>query len=135
MATDVRHENDASVTTLVSGIITDAQNLLKQQFELLKHEVHEDLRKTRDASMAVGLGAIVALIGGVLLALMLVHLIAWALPALPLWACYGICGGVILAIGGGLVWAGMAKFNSFNPLPDETAQTLKENVQWITNPK
>ena len=33
MAIDVRQENDASVTTLVSGIITDAQALMKQQFE------------------------------------------------------------------------------------------------------
>jgi len=135
MAIDVKHESDPTVTTLVSGIISDAQDLLKQQFELLKHEVHEDLAKTRDAAMVLGLGSIIGLVGGVLLALMLVHLLNWAVPTLPLWACYGICGAVIFAIGGGLVWAGLAKFNSFNPLPDETAQTLKENVQWIANPK
>jgi hypothetical protein len=30
---------------------------------------------------------------------------------------------------------GMGKFNSFNPLPDETLQTMKENLEWKTNSK
>jgi hypothetical protein len=135
MITDVKSENDASVTTLVSGIISDAQDLLKQQVELFKGEVREDLRKTREAGTVLGLGLVVCLVGAILLGLMLVHLLAWADPAITMWGCYAICGGAILAIGIGLCFAGVAKFNSFNPLPDKSAQALKENVQWITKPK
>jgi H+/Cl- antiporter ClcA len=135
MATGVKSENDASVTSLVSGIINDAQELLKQQFQLFKQEVREDLRKSREAALVLGLGIALGLIGAILLALMLAHLLAWAAPQMPLWVCYGICGGVIFAIGLGLYVAGLAKFDSLNPLPKESARTLKENVQWITNPK
>jgi len=134
MATDVKPENDPSVTTLVSGIIGDAQDLLKQQFDLLKHEVREDIGKTKDAILVLGLGVGFGLVGAVLLGLMLAHLLAWTEPALPL-ACYGICGGAILVLGIVLGCVGWAKFNTFNPLEDGTAQTLKENVRWITNPK
>jgi len=135
MATELKPENDASVTTLVSGIITDAQDLLKQQIELLKHEVREDICKIKNASLVFGLGFGLGLAGATLVGLMLAHLLAWTEPTLPLWVCYGICGGVILVIGIVLGCVGLAKFDSVNPLKDETAQTLKENLQWITNPK
>jgi len=135
MATYVKPDSDASVTTLVSGIINDAQELLKQQFALLKQEVRQDLQKTRDAAIALGVGAIVGLIGAIVTALALVHLLAWAFPTLEWWACYGIVGVAILILAAGLCYAGIAKFKSFNPLPDESARALKENVQWLTNPK
>jgi len=57
MATDLRSDHEPSVTELVSGILNDAQTLFKQQFEMLKHEVKEDFRKTREASLMLGLGA------------------------------------------------------------------------------
>lgn len=135
MITDAKTENETSVTTLVSGIISDAQELLKQQVELFKEEVREDLRKTREAGTVLGLGLGVGLVGAILLGLMLVQLLAWADPAITLWGCYAICGGAIFAIGIGLCCAGVAKFNAINPMPKNSAQALKENVQWITNPK
>jgi len=135
MSTEVKTDHDPSVTTLVSGIISDAQDLLKQQFELLKHEVKEDIRKTRDAGMILGLGIGVGFVGATLLAFMLAHLLAWAEPAMPLWACYGICGAILFAVGAGICYAGAMKLKTINPLPNESAQILKENVQWMSNPK
>jgi len=142
MATDLKPAPDTSVTELVTGILHDAQDLIKQQFELLKHEVREDIRKTRDASLLIGAGGIVGLVGAIHVTLMLVYLLHWATNRhlfvndnFPLWACFGICGLLALVIGGGLIYAGMNKFASFNPLPDQSAQALKENVQWITQPK
>jgi len=136
MATDLKPPPEASVTELVTGILHDAQDLIKQQFELLKHEVKDDIRKTRDASLLIGVGGLVGLVGLIHLTLMLVYLLYWATnESLPLWACYGICGGLAAIGGGALVYAGMNKFSSFNPLPDQTAQALKENVQWLTKPK
>jgi hypothetical protein len=134
MATDLKPAPDASVTELVSGIVSDAQELIKQQFELLKHEVRDDLRKTRDAGLCIGFGALVGLVGMALLICMLVFMLH-ELAGLPLWASYGIGAGVALLISGVLISIGMYKFSSFNPLPDQTAQALKENVQWITQPK
>jgi len=135
MSPDLKTPEDTSVTTLVSGIIHDAQVLFRQQLELFKHEVKTDLRKTKEAGLLMGAGIAVAAVGVILLSLMLVYLLQWAVPNLPLWACFGICGLGFAAIGCGLVYSGKAKFDSFNPLPDESAQALKENVQWITNRK
>jgi len=75
---------------------------------------------------------------------MLVFLLHWlTLPVgaevdparIPLWGCFGIVSALFLLTGAALVWLGYKKFESFNPLPDETAKTVKENVEWIMNSK
>jgi len=145
MATEVQNQQDnASVATLVSGIVTDVQDLIKQQLQLTRKEIEADFRKTREAASLLILGIGIAFFGGLALVLMLAHLIHHlTLPAgqvsnfdpatVPLWGCYGIVAAVFLVVGGGLAFAGKKKFDSFNPLPDESAQVLKENVEWIAN--
>jgi hypothetical protein len=80
-------------------------------------------------------GAVLCLLAGIMLCFMIAELLAALFEGLPLWGSYGIVGGVLAVIGGILVAAGSAKFRSFNPLPDESAQALQENVRWIAKPK
>jgi hypothetical protein len=134
MATDVHNSSEPSVTSLVTGIVHDAQELLKQQVALLKHEMREDLRKTRDAGLALLGGVAVAAVGGLMLCWMLAYLLH-EVAGLSRWGSCGIVGGVFAVLGAILIVAGKKKFDSFNPLPDETAEALKENVQWIVKPK
>jgi len=147
MATEVQNPTDAgSMASLVSGIVTDVQDLIKQQLHLTRKEIEADFRKTREAASLLVLGVGVAFFGVFALCLMLAHLIHYqAIPAadrlvndpaaIPLWGCHGIVAAVFLTIGGGLAFAGKKKFDSFNPLPDESAQVLKENIEWIANKK
>jgi len=132
----------ASFTSLVKGIVNDVGDLIKQEFRFASAELRTDLRRTGEASRSLAIGIAIALPGLGLLLLMLVHLLHWlTLPAgadpagLPLWACYAIVGGLLTLGGGLLAWAGKKKFDSFNPLPDETAKNIKENLEWITNSK
>jgi len=142
MITEPRSTAEPSTTSLLSGIISDFGDLIKQEIRFAQAEFKSDLSKTREAATSLGIGVGVASLSGLLLAWMLVHLLHWATspvesdPArLPLWACFGIVGAVFGVVGGGLIMASLKKFHSFNPLPDKTAQTLKENVQWIANSK
>jgi hypothetical protein len=126
--------NEASLTGLVTGILHDTEQLFKQQFALLKHEVREDMRKTAMASAAMAAGATVTVLGVLVLVLGVPRLLAWATD-MPVWAWFLIVGAVITVAGLCLLYAGKKKFDSFNPLPVETAEALKENVQWILKPK
>jgi len=141
MADEVRTSPEPGVASLLKGIVSDFGDLIKKELQFAQAEIRSDLKKTREASVMLAAGAGVAGLGGLLLCLMLVHLLHWlSLPgpdpsgaSLPLWACYGIVGG-LFAVGGALaVLSGKAKFDSFNPLPDQTVQTLKENLPWTTN--
>jgi len=144
MATEVQNQPEQSVATLVGGIVTDVQDLIKQQLQLTRKEIESDFRKTREAGSVLAIGAGILFFGGFALCLMLAHLIHFlTVPAgyvrdtatVPLWACHGIVAAVLLVVGGCIAFVGKKKFDSFNPLPDESAQVLKENLEWIANKK
>jgi uncharacterized membrane protein YqjE len=135
MATQVQSGSDVSVTSLVSGIVSDAQELVKQQLALFKAEVREDMRKTGEATASLVVGLTTTLVGTIILCFAVAHLLSWAWPSVHIWVWYAVVGGVVTAVGAGLAYSAYQKFRSFNPLPDETAQALKENLEWKTKPR
>jgi hypothetical protein len=138
LQTPSQHPTDTAagqgtLTELVSGIVNDAQTLIKQQVVMLRTEFKEDMRRTRDAAKYMGLGAAITAVGGLFLVVSLVYLLQYLFPTLHEAACWAIVGGTLFA--GGLVamYAGKRIFDSFNPLPDKTATALQENLTWLTN--
>jgi len=135
----------AGTADLLRGIINDIGDLFRQEIRFARTEFKSDMRLTVRAGTVLTFGVGTAVLGALLLALMLVHLIKWlSLPAgtapevdpgLPLWACHGIVSAVFLVVGSGVTYAGVKMFQSFNPLPDETAESVKENVEWMVNSK
>jgi len=83
---------EPTVAQQLTGLVQDAQQLLRQEVALATHELRPALRTTLHAVMFLGIGIGIAAIGGWLLILMVVHLLQ-ALTALPPWARYGIVGG------------------------------------------
>jgi hypothetical protein len=135
MATDTYSPQDQqSVTTLVSGIIGDAQTLIQQQVALIREEVRTDLRKTKEAVVSLAAGVGVAALAAVPLVFAVVYLLneraGW-----QLWASFLTVGVVLAAAGAGLIFAGVRRIRSFNPLPEQSMAALKENLEWIKNPK
>jgi hypothetical protein len=131
-------ENQPSMTELVRGILDDAQQLIKQQVSMVRAEIRQDLNWTKQAVTSLAIGAGVAVLGVFLLCFMLVHLIHRLaggpdFASVPLWACFGIVGALFTAVGAVLIVLGIQKFKSFNPLPDESAKALEENVKWLKN--
>lgn len=125
---------EPSLTQLVSGIIGDAQELMRQQLAMFRTELKEDVRRTKQTLVAMVAGLALVSVGATLLCFMAVYGLEAAFE-LPLWACFGIVGGVLAAGGGVAFYAAVKQFQEFNPLPDESAQALKENLQWISHPK
>jgi len=122
----------------VGAILGDFQELFHQQMTLIKTEVLTDLRKTKEAGIFLWVSLIPLACGTLLFAFMLAHLLYWlTLPAgveqasLPLWACYGITGAVLVAIAAVLAVVGWGKLKMVNPLKGESAQALEENVHWL----
>jgi len=126
---------DQSATKLVSGIVTDAQELLTQQINLFKVEVQEDLRLTTQAAIALGIGLAVSLVGGILLAHMLVYALEAWLGHGYLWLCYALVGGAITVAGVVLVLGSLQAFSKINPPLPETQEAIKETLEWQTEQK
>ncbi len=132
MSHDVQSPPDQNLSALLAGIVNDVQDLFRQQVALVRTEVREDLRKTKEAAIPMAIGLWLAVIGSFMLCITLALVLALVLPY---WASFAIVGVVVSLVGGGLVYAGVKKFQSFNPLPDESAEALKENLEWIAKPK
>jgi hypothetical protein len=122
--------SDASLASLIGGIINDAKDLLLHEVTMAKLEMQDELRKTKTAAISLAIGAGISAVGGLLLILMLVHLLT-ALASIPLWGSYGIVGAVLLLIGLILLISGKQTAEQIDVVPPKTAATLKENAQWL----
>jgi len=136
MSTTTSEANSSpSVTELVSGIVGDVQDLGMQHLALFRHEVKEDVRKASDAMSSLAIGLAVAQVGAVLICFMLVHLLSSLVPTLTLWSCFGIVGLGVVALGAIAVANGIYKLKSVETLSTETAQIMKDDARWLTQPK
>ena len=118
-----------SLATLLSGIMKDAKDLLVQELTLAKLEGHDEVRQIKTAALSLGIGVGVAAVGGILLSVMLVHVLA-AYTDIPLWGCYGIVGSVFGVLGWVLLASGKHKIEGIDVMP-QTVETMKENTQWL----
>jgi putative superfamily III holin-X len=121
---------ETSVTELVSGLVSDAQQLVRKEIDLAKQEVSIEIGKLRQGAVALGIGAGVAVIGAFLLAQMLVYLLQSAL-GLSLWVSYLIVGGLFAVIGGILLMQGVNRMKQVDPVPHETIESVRKDVEWI----
>jgi hypothetical protein len=118
-----------SLAALLGGIMKDAKDLLVQELTLAKLEGHDELRQIKTAALSLGIGVGVAAVGGILLSVMLVHVLA-AYTDIPLWGCYGIVGSVFGVLGWVLLASGKHKIEEIDVMP-QTVETMKENTQWL----
>jgi len=127
--------NDPTLTELVSGIAEDAQRLIRQQYQMLRAELKEDLRRTKAALAYMGFGIFASLVGAVFLVVALPNLINDLLDVVTTrpWVGWSIIGGVMLVVGIVGLLVGRRIFQKNNPLPDKTLNALEENLSWIAN--
>jgi hypothetical protein len=112
------------------GLVSDAKLLMRQELALAKHEIQGEVGKTKTALVSLGVGISITAVGGLLLIVMLVHLLN-ALTEWPLWLCYGIIGGVCAIAGVVLLYRGKQHISQIDMVPQQTVETMKENVRWI----
>lgn len=117
---------------LFSGIVSDAEELVQEQFALFKAEIKDELREAKRALPAVIAGVGALIMGAFLMCFALVYLLN--MTGLQLWACFAIVAAVIGAAGGIALAVGLQRLSKLTPIADESVHELKENVRWLTKP-
>jgi len=103
---------------------------VRREIDLAKREVTIEIDKVKQGAVALGIGAGVAIVGTLLLAHMLVHLVQ-TLTGLSLWVSYLIVGALFAAGGGLMLMQGLKRMKDVDPVPRETIESVRKDVQWI----
>ena len=118
---------DASLGDLVGRVSRDFSELVSTQVELAKVEIKEEIATAGKGAGMLGGGAFCAYLAVVLLS----FAAAWGLAELiPEGFAFLIVGAVYAIAAAVLVPKGKQKLTSVHPVPEQTAETVKEDVQW-----
>jgi hypothetical protein len=132
MADRIPTEAPPSMASLLGGIVSDVQALVRQEIALAKTEMLQEWDKAKTAAGSMAAGVAVLALGGVLLCVTVVCVLH-EVALLPWWASFLIVGGVLAVLGAVLYYTGRNKAAQVHVVPPQTAETLRENVQWIRN--
>ena len=110
----------------------ELQALVRKELDLAKAETKEELQRAAAAGKRFG----VAGLAGYLAVVMLSFAASWALTAvMPTgWAFFAV-GAVLGLVAAAMALQGRRQLREFHPVPQETAETLKEDVQWLKSRK
>ena len=119
--------SDASPGQLASEVAKDLSTLVRQEIALAKAELQQEAKTAGVAAGALGGAGFAGYFVLVFLSLALM----WGLDAwMPLgWAAV-IVAAVWAVIAAVLAVVGRSRLKRFNPKPERTIETVKEDVQW-----
>jgi len=132
---EANQTSNGGVASLVGNILTDAQELTRQQIELFKVEIRDNSEKAKSIGILFALSLTLLAISGVLFGVAAAHFLQWAFPdTLHMSGAYAIVAG-LLGVGAGILF-GVCKqqLDSFSVLPEKAVEAMKENLEWKTKP-
>jgi len=116
-----------SVGELIGQVTSDLSMLMRQELDLAKAELRHEASKAGKAGSMLGAGGVLAHLTLVFLALALMFALGNVMDLG--WA--ALIVGVLLAIGAGVLFSvGRRKLREVNPKPEQTVETVKEDVKW-----
>ena len=123
---------DQSLGELFSSLTTDLGALVRDEMQLAKVELKEDITKAGRAGGLFG-GAALA---GYMVVVLLSFAAAWGLAEVMAagWA-FLIVGVLWALVAGFLYLQGRQHMNQVNLKPEQTVETLKEDLQWAKSQK
>ncbi|CAN5330634.1 phage holin family protein [soil metagenome] len=120
------------VGELLKQLANETTTLVKQELELAKAEMRE---KAGKAGPGFGMWGAAGVTGLLALGSMTAFLILALDGAMPNWLAALIVGLVYAAIAGFLYLRGKQRVDEAgSPVPEQTVETLKEDVQWAKHP-
>jgi Flp pilus assembly protein TadB len=118
---------DQPLSELVSRTTSDLGMLVRKEIELAKIEIKDDLRHTAKAGEMFGAAGFSGYLAALLVSLALVFALDLVLP---LWSAFLIVGAAFAILAYVLFQRGRTKMKQFTPGPEQTIETVKEDIEW-----
>jgi hypothetical protein len=124
---DAGPDQQEGIGSLISGLITDLQELVRGEIALAKTELREDAMSAGRGIGMIAAGAIVGLTGFIFLMLGVTYLLN---KSLEMWLSAGIVGAALALIAALVISNGRGKLSASNLKPEQTIESLKEDRTW-----
>ena len=112
---------------IVQDILRDIGRIIQAEIRLAKNELSE---KARKAGMAAGFLGAAAVTGLLSAACLVTTCIAALTLVMPLWLAALIMGILLGFAAAGAFAVGRTRLSQIDPRPEQTMQTLEDNVEW-----
>ena len=116
-----------SLGQVISDLLGDISTLFRQEVQLAKAEMSQKASRAAKDAVGVIIGAVVALLGVIVLIWSLIYGLALYMP---LWLAALIVGGVLTLIGAIVLMNGIKDIKDIEPAPKRTVKTLKEDAEF-----
>lgn len=128
-----RMESDErSLPQLLAEMTKEMGLLMRKEVELAKVETKEEVARAGKAGAMLGATAIT----GYLALLFLSFALAWGLDSvMTRWLAFALVGAIYAVAAAVLFNVGRKKLKEINPVPEQTVETLKEDVEWAKTRK
>lgn len=120
--------DDTSIASLLQGIVGNVQGIIRSEVRLAKTEITEEATAAGKAAGVLAGGAVLALYAVGILLLAAVYALTGPVPD---WAAALIVGLVVAAVAGIMVKMGLERIKSVSPMPQQTIDSVKEDVRWV----
>jgi hypothetical protein len=124
---DVREDTNASLGDLFSRLTADLSKLMRDEVALAKVEINQTVSSAKTAGISFGAAGFLGMMAFVLLS----FAAAWGLSeVVPEGVAFLIVGGTYGLVAAVLALMGRQKLQAVKPVPEQTVETLKEDVAW-----
>jgi hypothetical protein len=125
---EVLDVSQRSMAEVVSDILQNIQAILRAELHLAKAEVRQEARHAVRAGLLLIAGAAMGLSAWTFVLWTAVLGLA---TRMPYWAATAIVGGALAVLCAVLISVGRARLRHVKATPERTAETLRDNLQWI----
>lgn len=119
---------DRSIGELFADLARETSTLVRQEVQLAKTELTHKATFIAKHAVFIAAGGLVAYAGFVVLLVGLAFLLARI--GIPLWLSALLVGLIVAGVGGFLAMKGLKGLKEADPVPHQTVDTLKDDVQW-----
>lgn len=120
-------QSDRPVAELIGAMTSQVTTLLRKELDMAKIELRDEVKEAAKAGGMLSGGAL----SGYLAMLFGSLTVAWLLDRkLPRPVAFGAVAVLHGAAAAALLKAGQEKMRQVDPVPAQTVETLKENVEW-----
>ena len=121
------NSDEPSIGDLLQVVVRDIGDMVRAEIRLARAELEQSARNAGKAGGLIGGAAIAGLLAA---AGLVTSGIAAMAQAMPLWMAALIMTVFLAVVGGVLYASGRAKLRDVKPTPEQTVETMKDNIEW-----